>query len=84
PPFSYASLIAQAILASPSRQLTLRDIYQWLMDRYPSLYRVDDSSWQNTIRHNLSLNKCFCKAPRQPEDANSPSNKGKGGYWCVN
>jgi hypothetical protein len=83
PPFSYASLIAQAILSSPERRLTLRGIYQWLMEQYPALYRPHDSSWQNTIRHNLSFNKCFRKTSRLDVDPVLQSNKGKGGYWTI-
>ncbi|CAG8830360.1 6716_t:CDS:1, partial [Racocetra persica] len=46
PPFSYSSLIAQAILDSPDRRLTLREVYQWIMERYPQLYKADDTGWQ--------------------------------------
>lgn len=46
PPFSYSSLIAQAILASPEKKLTLREVYQWIMEKYPSLYKADDTGWQ--------------------------------------
>ncbi|CAG8823541.1 4569_t:CDS:1, partial [Dentiscutata erythropus] len=46
PPFSYSSLIAQAILDSQDRRLTLREVYQWIMERYPQLYKADDTGWQ--------------------------------------
>ncbi|KAI9308359.1 fork head domain-containing protein [Cunninghamella echinulata] len=80
PPFSYSSLIAQAILESENERLTLREVYRWIVEKYPALYNADDTGWQNTIRHNLSLNKCFKKVPKSELDG---SNKGKGGYWTI-
>ncbi|KAG1462762.1 hypothetical protein G6F46_006848 [Rhizopus delemar] len=79
PPFSYSSLIAQAILASENERMTLRDIYNWIINKYPTLYNAQDTGWQNTIRHNLSLNRCFKKVPK--DELDEP--KGKGGYWTI-
>lgn len=67
PPFSYASLIAQALLAAKDRKLTLNQIYDWIMEKYP-YYQSENSGWQNSIRHNLSLNSCFEKIPRTHQE----------------
>ncbi|CAG8481962.1 8221_t:CDS:2 [Paraglomus occultum] len=89
PPYSYSSLIAQAILSSPEKRLTLKEIYKWIMDKYPSMYKPDDTGWQasivNTIRHNLSLNRCFKRVPRSDTELGPGTNssKGKGGYWTI-
>ncbi|KAI7905735.1 uncharacterized protein BX663DRAFT_429275, partial [Cokeromyces recurvatus] len=77
PPFSYATLIAHAILSSENRRLTLSEIYQWISKHYPC-YSMKDHRWQNSIRHNLSLQKAFVKLER---DTNTPS--GKGCYWTI-
>lgn len=55
PPFSYSSLIAQAILASDHEKLTLREIYQWIMEKYPALYDVNDTGWQ--VQSSTYINK---------------------------
>ncbi|KAL1922966.1 uncharacterized protein VTP21DRAFT_9342 [Calcarisporiella thermophila] len=83
PPYSYCSLIAQAILQSPNQQLTLREVYEFVSNKYPALYDAKDSGWQNTIRHNLSLNKCFKKVPRSFEASSGRDRQGKGCYWTI-
>jgi hypothetical protein len=76
PPYSYAQLIAQAISSSNEQQLTLSQIYSYISKKF-GYYRLDDKGWQNSIRHNLSLNRNFVKIARQ---TNEP---GKGSFWRI-
>ncbi|KAJ5467722.1 Winged helix-turn-helix transcription repressor DNA-binding [Penicillium sp. IBT 31633x] len=76
PPYSYATLIAQAIFSSEEEKLTLNSIYNWIMEKY-AFYRHSQSGWQNSIRHNLSLNKAFQKVPRRTDEP------GKGMKWQI-
>ena len=74
PPYSYATLIGISILSHPEKRLTLSNIYLWISDTF-RFYKKEDVGWQNSIRHNLSLNKAFVKGER--------SKDGKGHYWCI-
>ncbi len=55
-----------------SFQGTIRD--DPVKEKYLFVLRMDARNWQNSIRHNLTLNKSFNKVPRQ-------SNEGRGSYW---
>ncbi|KAJ6657187.1 hypothetical protein lerEdw1_002776 [Lerista edwardsae] len=76
PPYSYIALIVMAIQSSPSKRLTLSEIYQFLQSRFP-FFRGSYQGWKNSVRHNLSLNECFIKLPK------GLGRPGKGHYWTI-
>ncbi|KAI5639120.1 forkhead domain-containing protein [Phthorimaea operculella] len=76
PAYSYASMIRLAISSSPSGKMTLNEIYTYICNAFP-YYKEAGKGWMNSIRHNLSLNKCFMKVARSKDDP------GKGSYWAM-
>ncbi|NWW52318.1 FOXF1 protein, partial [Pedionomus torquatus] len=70
------ALIVMAIQSSPSKRLTLSEIYQFLQSRFP-FFRGSYQGWKNSVRHNLSLNECFIKLPK------GLGRPGKGHYWTI-
>lgn len=74
PPYSYAQLIIQAIVSGETQQMTLSEIYRYISKHFP-YYKMNQKGWQNSIRHNLSLNRYFIRMPR------SHNNCGKSAFW---
>lgn len=72
PPYAYATMIMLALLQSDRNRLTLSQIYKWMTTHFP-FFQMSQQTWQNSIRHNLSLNKSFAKTEKSPDK--------KSFYW---
>lgn len=77
PPYPYSTIIRYAIQGSPRQRLTLSELYETMEARFP-WFKTAGSGWKNSVRHNLSLNRCFEKVARPITEP------GKGSYWTVN
>ena len=65
-------LIAEALMKASESMLVLSDIYRAINYRHP-YYELDNPTWQNRIRHQLSINDSFVKAEKTVT--------GRGCYW---
>ncbi|XP_072558762.1 forkhead box protein N3-like isoform X2 [Paramormyrops kingsleyae] len=77
PPYSFSCLIFMAIEEAPAKRLPVKDIYNWILEHFP-YFASAPTGWKNSVRHNLSLNKCFKKV-----DKDRSQNIGKGSLWCI-
>lgn len=77
PPYSYIALITMAIESTSAKRATLAEICGFIRDRYDYYRDNCKQGWENSIRHNLSLNDCFMKLPREQ------GRPGKGHFWVI-
>lgn len=64
PPYSYAQLIVQALLAPKDRRQTLSGIYNFIAEKYP-FYKLEDKGWKvrGWCSFLLSFLCDFCRTP---------------------
>ncbi|WWC87665.1 uncharacterized protein L201_002556 [Kwoniella dendrophila CBS 6074] len=79
PTQTFATIIHRALQCLPRGRGTLGEVCNWVAGEWEWFRLNVDSGWQNSIRHNLSLNKAFLKVPRIPED----DPESKGSVWII-
>lgn len=53
----YARLIHEALMQAPGHRMMLREIYDWFVQNTTKPSESGTNGWQNSIRHNLSMNQ---------------------------
>ncbi|CAO2629158.1 Forkhead box protein N4 [Lemmus lemmus] len=78
PIYSYSCLIAMALKSSKTGSLPVSEIYSFMKEHFP-YFKTAPDGWKNSVRHNLSLNKCFEKV-----ETKSSGSSRKGCLWALN
>ncbi|XP_047450501.1 forkhead box protein N1 [Mugil cephalus] len=78
PIYSYSILIFMALKNSKTGSLPVSEIYSFMTEHFP-YFKTAPDGWKNSVRHNLSLNKCFEKV----ENKNGNTSR-KGCLWALN
>ncbi|CAJ0966417.1 unnamed protein product [Ranitomeya imitator] len=76
PPFSHSALIAMALQNAPEKKLSLRQICNYVINKFP-FYQKNQDSWKKSMKHILSVHNCFKKMARDDSDP------GRGSYWTL-
>uniref|UniRef100_A0A667XBW1 Forkhead box N1 n=1 Tax=Myripristis murdjan TaxID=586833 RepID=A0A667XBW1_9TELE len=78
PIYSYSILIFMALKNSKTGSLPVSEIYSFMTEHFP-YFKTAPDGWKNSVRHNLSLNKCFEKVENK-----SGNSSRKGCLWALN
>merc|ERR1719323_807661 len=80
PAYSYSCLIALALKNSTTGSMSVSEIYKFMCEHFP-YFKTAPNGWKNSVRHNLSLNKCFEKIEKPSTNG---TNQRKGCLWAMN
>ncbi|XP_052323499.1 forkhead box protein N1-like [Oncorhynchus keta] len=78
PIYSYSILIFMALRNSKTGSLPVSEIYRFMTEHFP-YFKTAPDGWKNSVRHNLSLNKCFEKVENKIGNSSR-----KGCLWALN
>ncbi|KAI5359588.1 putative Fork head domain, winged helix-like DNA-binding domain superfamily [Septoria linicola] len=71
----YAQLLYKCLREAPHHTLSLRELYDWVSQHSQKAKDPGNRGWQNSVRHNLSMNAAF---QRVTDRSNSSK---KGSLW---
>ncbi|KAL7620748.1 hypothetical protein AAE478_009746 [Parahypoxylon ruwenzoriense] len=72
----YAQLIHRAFMSREPHAMTLQELYQWFRENTEKA-KGENKGWQNSIRHNLSMNHAFVKRERKPSPGDPLTESGE-------
>ncbi|PIB03126.1 Fork-head transcriptional regulator 2 [Cercospora beticola] len=71
----YAQLLYKCLVEAPDHTLSLRELYEWVAQHSQKARDPNNRGWQNSVRHNLSMNAAFQRVTDRPNSTK------KGSLW---
>ncbi|TKA75378.1 hypothetical protein B0A55_06014 [Friedmanniomyces simplex] len=72
----YAQLLWRCLKQAPEHTMTLKELYDWVREHSQKAKDPKNRGWQNSVRHNLSMNAAFERVP--PRESQGVK---KGSLW---